>query len=177
MKKILALMLALMMVFALCACGDNASGTDEGDEESQTAEINYDKLYYQSGDTKFGIMDELSPVLTALGDPVGTFESESCAYQGSDYFYYYDGFELTANEIEGTMFITGITVSDDTVSIPQGVKIGMDIDEALSMMDVDYTQSGSVYKFVEGATVLLIRAGSDNTVAAIGYGTQANQEA
>lgn len=174
MKKILALILALMMIFALCACGGGSEET--GGDETAPADFNYDKLYYQSGSVKFGIMDEIDPVLTALGDPIGTFESESCAYQGSDFFYYYDGFELTANEIDGAMYITGISISDDTVAMPQGVKIGMSIDEALSLMNVDYTQSGSVYKFVEGATVLLIRAGEDNSVAAIEYGTQANQE-
>ena len=133
MKKFIAIILAALCVFALCACG-NGSGDNDA---NKTAEYkpDYGELYYASGEVKFGILDPAADVLTALGEPDSTFESNSCAYQGKDKFYYYDGFEVLVNDVDGTERITGITIADDTVSNPQGVKIGMKIDEALALMD------------------------------------------
>lgn len=180
MKKITALILAMLLTLALCACGDAGDKNDDG-EVGYTPD--YGELYYISGDVKFGVMDPADEVLEALGEPQDTFESDSCAYQGKDMFYYYDGFEVMVNDIDGTRRITGITLADDTVSNPQGVKIGMDMAEALALMgDPDYpasiemTQSGDVYKFVSGSTMLRLRAGGDGAVAAAEYCVAANEE-
>ena len=116
-------------------------------------------------------------VKMALGEPDSTFESNSCAYQGKDKFYYYDGFEILVNDVDGTERITGITIADDTVSTPQGVKIGMKIDEALSLMDgIEYAQSGDTYKFTVGSTLFRLQAGDDGTVAAAEYSVATNDK-
>lgn len=175
MKRLITFLLAALMLFAFCACGETTSDDKNNEPEASLAK-NYEKLFYVSGDVKFGIGDNAREIMDKLGEPMDTFESASCAYQGSDYFYYYDGFEIMANDFDGTLLITGITVDDDTVQIPQGVKVGMNIEEALSLMDVDHSQNGSVYKFTEGSTILRIRAGEDNTVAAIEYCTAANEQ-
>ena len=132
MKKITAIILAAITLLALCACG-TAEPREEGSKKEYTPD--YGELYYASNDTKFGIMDPAEKVLEALGEPVnGTFESDSCAYQGKDYFYYYDGFEVMVNDVDGTKRITGITVADDTVQTPQGVRIGMKLEDAQKLM-------------------------------------------
>ena len=132
MKKITAIILATLTLLALCACG-TAEPREEGSKKEYTPD--YGELYYASNDTKFGIMDPAEKVLEALGEPVnGTFESDSCAYQGKDYFYYYDGFEVMVNDVDGTKRITGITVADDTVQTPQGVRIGMKLEDAQKLM-------------------------------------------
>ena len=180
MKKITALVLAMLMTLALCACGGETPGTETGGETGYTPD--YGELYFASGEVKFGIMDPAQEVLDALGEPQGTFESDSCAYQGKDMFYYYDGFEVMVNDVDGTLRITGITIAADTVSNPQGVKIGMDMSEALSLMgDPDYpesitvTHNGGVYKLVSGSTMLRLKAGDDGTLAAAEYCVAANQ--
>lgn len=174
MKKFIAIILAAVCAFALCACGNS---NDTGEEGTLATEYtaDYGELYFASGDVKFGIFDEADAVLSALGEADSTFESNSCAYQGKDKFYYYDGFELLVNDVDGTERITGITIADDTVSNPQGVKIGMDIDEALALMDgIEYTQSGDTYKFTVGSTVFRLQSGTDGTVAAAEYAAVEN---
>ena len=172
MKKIIAAILAAACVFALCACGDTNDG---GSEAGNEYKADYGELYYASGEVKFGILDPADTVLAALGEPVSTFESNSCAYQGKDKFYYYDGFELLVNDVDGTERITGITLADDTVSNPQGVKIGMKLDEALTLMDgIEYTQTGDTYKFVVGSTLFRIQAGTDGMIKAAEYTVAAN---
>lgn len=172
MKKLTALILALAVVLALCACsgGDNA-----GDDKDY--EPDYGELYYAAGDVKFGIMDPAEEVLAALGEADSTFESNSCAYQGKDKFYYYSGFEILVNDVDGVERVTGITLADDTVSNPQGVKIGMKTDEALALMDgMEYVQAGDTYKFVSGSAMLRIQSAPDATVSAVEYTVAANDE-
>ena len=170
MKKITAITLAMLCVFALCACGGGETNKPEETAAQSEYVADYGELYFESNGVKFGIFDEAEPVINALGEPVnGTFESDSCAYQGKDYFYYYDGFELMANELNGVKKITGITLADDTVKIPQGVTVGMKLDDALSLMGDGSTQNGDVYKFVTGTTQLRLRVGEDGTLAAVEY--------
>ncbi|MDY4143164.1 MAG: hypothetical protein ACI3VM_07230 [Oscillospiraceae bacterium] len=175
MKRIIAVILAVMCAFALCACSDN--GGAQKTETKTEYEADYGELYYASGDVKFGIFDPADEVLSALGEPVSTFESNSCAYQGKDKFYYYDGFEVLVNDVDGTERVTGITIADDTVSNPQGVKIGMKGDEALALMDgIEYTQSGDTYKFTVGSTLFRLQVGADGTVKAAEYSVAANDK-
>lgn len=175
MKKALAIILAIACVFALGACSSGGSSSDSSAAKSTSAAPDYGELYFESNGVKFGIFDKADDVLPKLGDPDSTFESDSCAYQGKDMFYYYDGFELMVNDVDGTDRITGITLADDTISNPQGVKIGMNIDEALGLMDgVEYTNSGSTYKFTSGSTLFRLQAGDDGTVSAAEYSVAAN---
>lgn len=177
MKKFIAIILAVLCVFALCACGNDGGSSDNDADKTAKYTPDYGELYYASGEVKFGILDPAADVLSALGEPDSTYESNSCAYQGKDKFYYYDGFEVLVNDIDGTERITGITIADDTVSNPQGVKIGMKIDEALSLMDgIEYAQSGDTYKFTVGSTLFRLQAGDDGTVAAAEYSVAANDK-
>lgn len=174
MKKITALVLAMLMTLALCACGGETPGTEIGGETGYTPD--YGELYFASGEVKFGIMDPAQEVLDALGEPQGTFESDSCAYQGKDMFYYYDGFEVMVNDVDGVKRITGITVADDTVQTPQGLKIGMKLEDAQALLTGEYKQVGDVYKYTQGSTVLKLAVGDDGTLTAIEYAVAANDK-
>ena len=174
MKKMIAILLSVVTVLCMCACSK-----DEPRTETKTDDYtpDYGELYYASNDIKFGIMDPAEKVLEALGEPVnGTFESDSCAYQGKDYFYYYDGFEVMVNDVDGTKRITGITVADDTVQTPQGVRIGMKLEDAQKLMGDEFKQIGDVYKYTEGSTVLKLAVGEDGTLTAIEYAVAANDK-
>lgn len=61
---------------------------------------------------------EAEPVLALLGEPAFRYEADSCAYQGKDVYYKYNGFELTVNTPEDKPVITAITVVDDTIRVP-----------------------------------------------------------
>lgn len=178
MKKLIALLLCLAC-FALCACGTKVPAADEPQdsaapvqspqtEEEDSAPAAGELSYVYKG-FSFGIFDKAETVMEAIGEPMDSFTSPSCAYQGEDYFYYYDGLELTVNDIDGEMLITGITLADDTVETPQGLRLGMDVEKALELMAMDYTESNGVYSFVSGETKLLLQTDSDQTLSAIEY--------
>jgi hypothetical protein len=185
MKKGLYLLLALAMAAILAACGASNDGgvvVDPNASAGQSAQSSQGGakvtggasaaaeavLFYEAGGVKVHPYDLADSVLSALGEPLRTFESDSCAYQGKDYFYSYDGFQLTVNEVDGAKHVTAIKVLDDTVSIPQGVKIGSTEDEMKNLMGDDYTGASGMYTFAEGTTTLQIIV-KEGAVASIEY--------
>lgn len=184
MKKIIGFVLALTVLSGLAACssGDNSVVVDPNASTGQSAQVSQggaevsgaetaatdDALYYDAKGVKVHPYDEADAVLASLGKPTGTFESASCAYQGMDYFYYYDGFQLTVNDVEGVKRVTTVMVVDDTVSIPQGVKIGSTEAEMVQLMGDEYTESSGLYAFLKGNTTLQIQI-KEGTVASILY--------
>lgn len=128
-------------------------------------------LYFESRGVRMEPMMEAAPVLSALGDPIGSFEADSCAYIGKDLFYYYPGFELTVNEVEGVDRITAITVVDDTVTIPQGLRIYDEEDKLLDTLGG--TEESGVYTYRSGSILLLVRVkeadGDARRVSSIEY--------
>ena len=130
-------------------------------EKGEEAEPALD-LYFESRGVRIEPMMAADPVLSALGEPIGTFEADSCAYIGKDIFYYYPGFELTVNEVEGTNRITAVSVVDDTVITPQGLRIYDEEEKLLSLLGG--TEENGVYTYHSGQTLLLIQvkaAGDD----------------
>ena len=174
MKKILSLITVLAMLM-LCFCGAAAYAAGEADTEGEEEAPAYGPLGFTYGDVSFGILDEAEPVMEALGEAEDLFVSASCAYQGDDYIYYYDGIELTTNEIDGVFRITGITLADDMVETPQGLAIGMDIEEALKLMgeiedeELTMEENRGVYSFQYGPALLMIQSNANGEITAIQY--------
>ena len=174
-RRTLSILAALALALTLLAgCGGAAepAATPTHDPDAVFVDPNavradYGEYGFEAAGYTFGIFDPIDDVLAATGDATGTFEAESCAYQGSDYFYYFSGFELTANEFDGKKLVTYINVIDDTVSIPQGVKIGMAEDEMCSLMEVEPASAG-LYRFEHGSSVLQILA-KEGVITAIEY--------
>ena len=113
------------------------------------------ELYFESKGVRIEPMMAAAPVLEALGEPMGRFEADSCAYLGKDVFYYYPGFELTVNEVDGVLVITAVAVVDDTVTTPQGLRI-YDEEEKLQSI-LGGTEENGLYVYQDGKTRLLVR--------------------
>lgn len=112
-------------------------------------------LYFEYRGVRIEPMMEAAPVLAALGAPLQAFEADSCAYIGKDLFYAYPGVQLTVNEVEGVARITVIMVTDDTVTIPQGLRI---YDEEEKLVDLlGDTDEDDVYTYQSGQILLVIQ--------------------
>ena len=130
------------------------AGTEPPASEEPAGEPALD-LYFESQGVRLEPMMAADEVLSALGEPIGTFEADSCAYIGKDVFYYYPGFELTVNEVDGQNVITAIAVVDDTVVTPQGLRIYDEEEKLLSILGG--TEENGVYTYESGKTILLIQ--------------------
>ena len=134
-------------------------------------------LFFESRGVRMEPWMEAAPVLAALGEPMGSFEADSCAYIGKDLFYWYPGFELTVNEVEGVDRITAITVADDTVTIPQGLRIYDEEEKLLSLLGG--TEENGIYTYRDGNILLLIQVkaaeGDERRIASMEYRVAVDQ--
>lgn len=121
------------------------------------------ELYFEGKGVRLEPWMEAAPVLAALGEPLGVFEADSCAYIGKDLFYYYPGFELTVNALEGVDRITAVTVADDTVITPQGLRIYDEEEKLLSLLGG--AEENGIYAYRSGPTLLLIQVKADGDEA------------
>jgi hypothetical protein len=133
MKRTAILALAILM---LAAIGCGGQGALQDDPNTVFVDPNavrggeYGELYFEANGVRFGIYDEAEAVFSALPAYRSTFTGETCAFDAADVYYYYSGFQIMTNEIDGVSRITAIAVADDTVKTPQGLYIGMSEEDA-----------------------------------------------
>lgn len=168
MKRTAILLLALLLLFAL-GCGKPEAAADDPNvvfvDPNAVHGGEYGDLYFEANGVRFGIFDETEAVLEQLPAYRNTFTGETCAFDGADVYYYFSGFQIMANDIDGTSRITAITIADDTVKIPQGLFIGMPEADATAafpaLRDADWN--------LEDGTALLSVTIADGAVASIVY--------
>ena len=173
MKKSFFMGLILLMGL-LCACASGArqgtvyvdpkaaagetaqSGEGEkpeqvlpGEKEAPEPEEEQEEEYiFRSGSIAIVPLEEADEVMERLTGLLSTFEADSCAYQGKDYYYYYPGFELTVNELEGAKRITAITLVDDTIKAEfSGGALGIGDGEQLLRQVLGGEPGQSYYEF------------------------------
>ena len=183
-------MLAMVLTLAACGAKEEAPAVEETPaaeeapaeetpaeapveeeapaEEAPAEEVNDDPYYFAAKGIEIRIMDEADAILSTLGDPLQTFEADSCAFQGKDYFYYYDGFQLMVNDVDGVKRITSITMVDDTVEALNGIRIGSKEEEIAAKIGEDYTAGSNMYVYRHDTTSLQISV-QNGKVSAIVY--------
>ncbi len=75
-------------------------------------------------DVTFSVGDDCDSVLEALGEPNRCSSAPSCAGEGEDELYVYNGFLITAHRAYGKAEVTSVELTNDTVSTCEGVSIG-----------------------------------------------------
>ena len=139
---------------AVPATAGQAPAQEAASDEAPAPDAALD-LYFECRGVRVEPLMEAAPVVAALGEPIRRFEADSCAYVGKDVFYVYPGVQLTVNQVEGVERITSILVTDDTVTIPQGLRI---YDEEEKLLDLlGGTDENGVYFYQSGHTELLIQ--------------------
>ena len=148
MKRLFALLLALVMVFALCACGgDEPAGesktpapvqsSEPGTEPGKTPESQQPGtepapgpaapaayVFLTGKGTAVSVNQDMTEVLAAEGEPLSYFEAESCAFNGLDKTYTYAGFVISTRPEGEQDLVNSILLTDDSVTTPEGVYIG-----------------------------------------------------
>lgn len=132
MKKFAAIVLALTMVFALCACGGTTTpdttpnGGEVPNKEIKTTPTGY--LFTYNG-YQFGVDMAAEDVIATLGEPKDQYTSESCAFGGEDTVYYYSSIQVSTNNEDGYERIYSIYLEDDLVSTEEGICVGSTAEE------------------------------------------------
>lgn len=155
--------MALVAAAPMTAYAFSWKGAAKETEAAQ--ETAYD---FVSGTVKVSMGAEAAPVLKELGAAKKTFEQDSCAYQGKDKVYTYDGFEISTYPVKNKETIASVYFLDDTVATPEGIKLGSKKQDVISVYGTDYKEEFGVYRYTAGQTELVIYTTGD-VVDAIEY--------
>jgi hypothetical protein len=183
MKKIgLVLIIALAML-ALVACGNgngavpespmeqeptgNAPGNNEpsspvGENEPDASVVDgpvaADSFFFMMGDVRIEMDQDIEYVITNVGEPLGRFEDESCAFDGMDIIFSYPGIQIYTYPAGAGNYIHTIGFFDDTsiysVTAEGGLRLGSSIQDIIDAYGDDYSYETGLYRFTRGLTVL-----------------------
>lgn len=179
MKKILALLLALVMVLCLAACGetqpDGTAGTTQSTGESQTqtqpsgdnqgadATVSYS---FEFGGVK--LIPGKAFNASALPQADFVYEVPSCAIEGTDQVYSYGVMEVTAFDDGSGPVIYSIFIADANTPTGEGLYIGDPLATVTELYGEDCTVSGNQYTYEANGTMLILLV-ENGFVASIEY--------
>jgi len=183
MKKIIALLLACVMLLCLTACGedqtDNTQPPVTGGDNTTTAPDSGAETTAPSGGeepqepfcfTFSGV--ELVPGAdfdpSVLPEASYMYEVPSCAIEGTDNVYNYDTFEVTAFADSAGEVIYSIYLIDANTPTGEGLYLGDDVSTVESIYGTEYTVNGTEWTYTRGDTMLVIIINND-FVASIEY--------
>ena len=128
----------------------------------------HDGYYFEAGGVRIGVKCGawLLDKMKESGLSYTYYEAESCAYQGLDKFYTFDSFEVLVNTDNGQDIITNISILDDLVEIPEGLRIGDSKGKMLEALGSDFENSGNIYRYLKDGTTLsiVIKEGSVSSI-------------
>ena len=171
-KNLLAVTLMVLCV-GLMACGGKEKEAEtqvQTQQEQQKAETGY---VFENKGLTMNIDGNVTDYVAKLGEPSGGYyEAKSCAFEGLDKFWYYDGFTLQGYQKSGAELVYAITFDDDTVKTKEGVKIGDSKEKMTSAYGSNYKQDGNMYSYVSGNMELQFTV-KDEVVMGITYALKA----
>ena len=154
MKRIL---MTLLAVFMLVGCGGGETA-DKNQKESFVFEIN---------DVVIKMNEETSNVLTSLGKEISYFEAKSCAFDGLDKTYTYQGFQLITYPDNEKDYVNSVVLTDDTVTTKEGVYIGDDKTHVLDVYGSSYEEKSGSFVYTKGDSTLEIIFENDKVVSIV----------
>lgn len=190
MKKTLAIVLALMMVLTLAACGaEEAPNADlvitrapveetpeteaPAEEETETPVEETEAPAADTGVYSFtyeGV--ELVPGASfdasVLPEAASLYEVPSCAIEGTDNVYNYETFEITAYNDGTGEVIYSIYFLDPNLTTAEGLAIGDEESKIVELYGEDYTAEGTSYIYTKSDTQLIVIA-QNGAVGSIEY--------
>lgn len=144
MKKIIAMLLAICLMFCFAACGSTTNEEQQGGNNNPGKVETTSKFSFTYKDVEIKLSAPVAPILEKLGEPMKYTESASCAFEGLDKSYYYGSFYLETYPQGNEDFVYGWWFADDTVTTPEGIYIGStkaDVDTAYGAANFNGTNS------------------------------------
>ena len=183
MKKVIAMVLALLLLTALVACGGNNTDVDpdlvittpgntptdgetEGGKQDQqeTPQASVFAFTWQDVTIVPGEPFDLS----ALPEAASVYQVPSCAVEGTDNVYNYETFEVTAFQDSNGETVYCIYLIDPNLKTAEGLATGDSLADAIDIYGTDYTVDGTAYIYTKGNTQLRLIT-QDETVISIEY--------
>ena len=144
MKKILCAAIALLCALGLVACKDKAAETGSGVA-----------FYVEYNGTKIELGAKADKIIESLGEPQSVREIGDCGGLGAQVKYSYPSFYVYVLESDAKgNIIDQITFRDDVVTTPEGVYIGMSVDDAKQKLGEPTAQSDTALEYQKDSFLL-----------------------
>lgn len=173
-KKLVMAAMTMVMCAGLLACGgsnNNAGGSANETQTQQTEEKGY---AFESAGTAIEINAKVETYTNKFGEPKGGYyEAKSCAFEGLDKFWYYDGFTIQAYQKDGADLVYSVLLTDDTVKTKEGVKIGDTKDKMTSVYGSGFKADGTMC-YYEAGNMRLEFTIKDDVIISIAYTLKTN---
>lgn len=177
-KKFSVVLLTLALCLALLAgCGGNggnsqAGSTDNTNGENSSGSGNEAQepsaFAFTSNGVEIRMNAEADPIVEALGDPISTFDAPSCAFQGTDWIYTYDGFQVNTYPLNDVNYVASVVFTSDAVATPEGLEIGDTMEDMVAAYGEDYAEEYDQYTYTRGDSQLAVLL-EDGTITSIEY--------
>ena len=161
MKRILALVLALLLIFALAACSDSS---DEGKDENEGNAKNY---YVTYNGQKIEIGADAKALIPTLGEYTSE-DGEACGTDEKDVIYTLSGISIETHVSGDKETVRQVKFLDDSNKTPEGITIGSSRDDVVKAYGNGYTENASGALRYEGeSTALEVYFGASGGVSNI----------
>ena len=161
MKKIIALVLCLLFMFAFVGCGGEAAKTDSNANTEPAHSFTYNGVKVEMG-------VDATDILAGLGEPKSKTEEASCAFEGLDRTYFYGSLYVTTYPNGDKENIYGAWFVDDSVTTDENIYIGATKEEVETAYGADAFDGSNSYVITKGASKLTIIV-EDDVVTGITY--------
>lgn len=194
MKKMIAMMLAMLMILAMAACGqqDEQGGSDlmitqgsnmeqqtiQGNESTTEATQDQEAATGVSDKVEFEMFSyegvELIPGeafdADKLADAGSSFSAPSCAVEGSETVYNFGILDLTTFDEGNGEYIASVIIVDPNVTTPEGLALGDGMDKVVECYGEGYAVNGTEISYTMDGVELALIVDND-TVIQIEYRT------
>ena len=153
-KKIFVLLLAVLCLFSVVACDESKSA--DTNEVKDKADSQEGVAYYFEYN---GVSVELGASADGIIEKLGTYKDKKeigdCGGLGAQVKYSYPSFDLYVLEskTDGSI-IDQITFRDDIVATPEGVCIGMSLDDAKAKLGEPTSGTDTSIEYLDGNKLL-----------------------
>lgn len=173
MKKLIAMLLAVMMLLCLAACGAEEETnadlviTRAAEEETEAVEAAGEEADSTAGGPYVFTVDGVDLVpgtafdAAALGEAGSVYQVPSCAIEGTDNVYNYETFEVTAFDDGSGEVIYSIYFIDPNLTTPEGLALGDDMAKMVELYGESYTQDGTACVYSGEGTMLIVIVEND----------------
>ena len=160
MKKLIAMMLAVLMLCALTACSENpGTSTTTTPPPAEGFTFTYQGVALTPG-AQFD---------AASLPQVESFENPNCAGEGKFITYMHDAMELTVNVIGDKTVIFSFYLTDANTATAEGLHLGDDVARISELYGQGtISDYGESIAFTKGASQLLVMVDAE-TVSSIEY--------
>jgi len=164
MKKLFVCLMAIVMVLAMAACGGTSEETKAADTTKAAEQSGSDAFVFTSNGVKVIMNAEAAPIVEALGEAKDYFESASCAFNGLDKQYTYNGFVLSTYPKEDVDYVYGVELKDDTVETAEGICIGSSYDDVVAKYGPADSETSAKYTKGDSQLLFLFTSGAVSSI-------------